>query len=438
MKNLKKINWKHVLLDNWGLKLLAFSIAFVLWFVVITEEDPVDTKTFYGIKVDLVNTEKLVELGRVYEVLDGTDTLRSVTVEAPGSILDKMEASDIIAEADLNQISGMNTVEINFYCPAYSRDIIDIDGNISNVKLSIEDKMKKSLYIRHEELGQVADGHIMGGVTLEHTRLEVEGPASKIEQISNAVVRVDVSGAMTDFATPLAVDLVDNSGNTLLFDSVQQSVETVNVNAKVLKLKEIPIEYIPIGEPAEGYLFTGVMEASPSTAIIAGSLKELNRINKIVISDELDMTGATETLEVVIDLENNKYLNGTILYDDRFDGNARVKIHVEKEQEKDLVVRRDRLQILNTPENLMAELLVDQIMPTLQVKGLAADIEPLRESTLQSRIDIAAWMQQQNMDTIVPGVYSIPVEFELAEGQTAVNEVFVEVLFSEMVEEVIE
>ena len=336
MKNLKKINWKHVLLDNWGLKLLSFSIAFVLWFVVITEEDPVDTKTFYGIKVDLVNTEKLVELGRVYEVLDGTDTLRSVTVEAPGSILDKMEASDIIAEADLNQISGMNTVEINFYCPAYSRDIIDIDGNISNVKLSIEDKMKKSLYIRHEELGQVADGHIMGGVTLEHTRLEVEGPASKIEQISNAVVRVDVSGAMTDFATPLAVDLVDKSGNTLLFDSVQQSVETVNVNAKVLKLKEIPIEYIPIGVPAEGYLFTGVVEASPSTAIIAGSLKELNRINKIVISEELDMTGATETLEVVIDLENNKYLNGTILYDDRFDGNARVKIYVEKEQEKDL------------------------------------------------------------------------------------------------------
>ena len=148
-----------MLLDNWVLKLASLTLAFILWFVVITEENPVDDKTFYGIKVNLVNTEKLEELGRVYEVLDGTDTLRSVTVEAPGSVLDQLEAGDIVAEADLNNISGMNTVEIEFSCPGYSRDIIGIKGNISNVKLSIEDKATKTINIKYNLVGDVAEGY---------------------------------------------------------------------------------------------------------------------------------------------------------------------------------------------------------------------------------------------------------------------------------------
>ena len=438
MKNIKKINWKPMLFKNWLLKLISFIFAFILWFVVITEEDPVDTKTFYGIEVNLINTEKLVELGRVYEVLDGTNTLRSVTVEAPGSVLDKMEASDIVAEADLNQISGMNTVEINFYSPSYNRDIISIEGNISNVKLSIEDKVKKSLYIRHEEIGQVADGHIMGGVTLEHTRMEVEGPASKIAQISKAVVSVDVSGAVTDFATPLVVDLLDENGNKLLFESVQQSVETVNVNAKVLKLKEVPVEYVVQGVPAEGYLATGVVEASPSKVTIAGSLKVINRINKIIVTDELDLTDATETLDLVIDLEADKFLNGAVLADDTFDGNAHVKVYVEKEQEKNISLKRDRVQIHNVPENLLAEIVINQTMPTLQIKGLTKDVGYLREGLIEYGVDVAAWMQQQNITELVPGIYSIPVQFKLAEGQNAVNEVAVEIQFYEKIEEISE
>ena len=54
MKNLKKMNWKRMLLDNWVLKLASLTIAIILWFVVIIEEDPVQEKTFYGIKVNLV------------------------------------------------------------------------------------------------------------------------------------------------------------------------------------------------------------------------------------------------------------------------------------------------------------------------------------------------------------------------------------------------
>ena len=47
MKTLKKL-----LFNNWGLKLISLIIAFLLWGVVISIDDPVDDKTFNNIKVN--------------------------------------------------------------------------------------------------------------------------------------------------------------------------------------------------------------------------------------------------------------------------------------------------------------------------------------------------------------------------------------------------
>ena len=139
---------------------------------------------------------------------------------------------------------------------------------------------------------------------------------------------------------------------------------------------------------------------------------------------------------MVIDLESDKFLNGAVLADDTFDGNAHVKIYVEKEQEKNFTLKRDRVQILNVPEYLNAEIVINQTMPTLQVKGLAKDVGHLREGLVEYSADVAAWMLQQNITELAPGIYSIPVQFQLTEGQNAVNEVAVEIQFTEKVEEI--
>jgi len=436
MKNLKKINWKRLLLDNWVLKLASLTIALVLWFVVIIEEDPVEDKTFYGIKVNLINTEKLEELGRVYEVLDGTDTVRSVTVEAPRSILTKLESGDIVAEADLNNISGMNTVEINFFCSRYNSYITEMQGNISNVKLSIEDKASKSINIRSNVIGEVAEGYMISsnGVSLEHTRLQVEGAKSKIDQIAKAVVDVDVSGAVSGFSMPLEVYLMDERGNKLVFNSVEQSVKTVNVNTKVLKIKEIPVEYTFTGEPAEGYLLTGVVEGTPTSVKIAGTPDVISRMDRIVVNKGVDIEGATNT--VIMEVNLSDYLgSGVVFADEEYDGEAALTVYVEEEQEKNLTARKENLQIINTPEGIVAEVVIEQDVPALQVTGLAADIASLRDSTLKGTIDVAAWMAENQIETLASEVRSLPVTFELAEGQNPVNQVYVQILFVEAVPE---
>ena len=83
---------KKKILHNWVLKLASLLLAFVLWFLVVQIDDPSDSTTFYNVPVNLTNTELLEKENKVYEVLNGTDTIR-VTVRAPRSVI-RYEPSD--------------------------------------------------------------------------------------------------------------------------------------------------------------------------------------------------------------------------------------------------------------------------------------------------------------------------------------------------------
>lgn len=58
---------RSIFLSHWLLKIMSLLLAFALWFVVISTNDPVDEKRFQNIKVSLLNTDLLAENGQVYE-----------------------------------------------------------------------------------------------------------------------------------------------------------------------------------------------------------------------------------------------------------------------------------------------------------------------------------------------------------------------------------
>lgn len=434
MKNWSKINWKGLFLDNWILKVASITVAFILWFVVITVDDPVDEKTFTNIKVNLLNTEALEDLGMVYEVLDGTDTVKRVTFEAPKSVRDVITEEDIIAEADLDNITVTQTVEIKFSCPKYSNEVSDFSGNISNVKLNVEYKTRKYINIEQNIIGEVADGYKIGSVKIGRNRLEIEGPASKVDSIERAVVDINVSGVTDDINTQADVYFLDGDGNQVSYASVQQNVTDVSVDVNILKTKEVPVEYIPAGEPADGYLVTGVVEATPQTILVAGEAAVLDSFNVLTITDELDLTGLTENLEKTFILS---LPYGVSFADSDFDRKATVTVYIEEAVEKNITLRSSNLSFVNLPEGVTAEIVAEQEMPFVSVTGLAADLTSLREATLTGTIDVAAWMEENQL-TELAGIYSLPVELELTEGQYAESTVYVHVLFGAVEEITVE
>ena len=93
---------KQKLTNNLGLKLVSVVLAVVVWLIVVSIDDPVITRTYNGIEVELLNTEAITSQGKVYEVLDGSNVV-SVTVSAKRSVLEKISRDYIKASADLRK-----------------------------------------------------------------------------------------------------------------------------------------------------------------------------------------------------------------------------------------------------------------------------------------------------------------------------------------------
>lgn len=420
MKGKIGLKIRSILFSHWLLKLMSLLLAFGLWFVVVSTDDPVDEKRFQNVKVNLVNTDLLTQKDQIYEILDNTDVLRTVTFDAPLSVRREIQASDIIAEADLNNLTVTNTVEIKFSCPKYSDQVQNISGNIEYVKLNIEEKAEKWIKIDYKVIGEVADNYIIGNISLSENRVHIQGPKSAISEISRAEVEVDVTDITYNISTSGSVHLLDQEGNEVIRASVTKSLETVKASVEVWNTKEIPVLYEYKGTPAEGYVATGEMNTTVDIVRIAGPAKSLNNITELRVDPEdINITGANRDYEASLNLKD--YLPDNIYFAEKdFDSTAKVIVKIEEIRERRLTLRSENIQIINVPEGLVCEVVSNASSP-LVVRGLEAYVSLLQASSLQGTVDVAAWMNETNLTELPEGTYSLPVEVSLLEQQEVVS-----------------
>lgn len=399
------------LLNNLGLKLISLVLAFLLWFVVVQVGDPKDDRDMGNIQVKLVNTELLEKENKVYEVLDGTDKVR-VTVYAPKSVFTQLRNGDITAEADVSKLTDINTIPITF--SASNSNVVSIRGSHDVVKLNVEEKASKYVTLVSNTVGDVAAGYMVYSLTPDQNRIEVSGPKSAVDMVKYAGVEIDVSDATSNLTANVDIKLYDVEGNVVERSNLVKNVDYVKMSAEILAFKEVPIHFETMGSPEEGYLATGEVEGSPSTVKLAANFANLVRINSInVPAEELDLTGADGNVVKVLDIK--EFLPENIkLADSSFSGKVTVTAYVEPVVDKTLQVSIQDVAVTNVPEGFEAELTDSaETEFTLQVFGLKADINPLRQENITGKVDVAKWMSENGMESLKAGTYSIPVTFSI-------------------------
>ena len=207
---------KHKITKNWGLKLVSFLFAVMLWVIVTNINDPISPLRVYNIPVNIKNAELITDKGQIYEVLDGTDVLDAVTIRAPRSVIDTLDASNVIAEADMNDLTSLNTITIKLYTNKYNDKLESIKGNIDSVKLNIEDKQIRSFPIRPNVTGQVTDGYLVSNVSTDQNLIRVSGPQSVISQIAKAQAEVDISGFTSNIGTDSDIRLYNEDRKSVV------------------------------------------------------------------------------------------------------------------------------------------------------------------------------------------------------------------------------
>lgn len=426
----KKTKIKQIFLNNWALKLFSLAAAFLLWLLVIVVEDPEAEKSFYDIPVRLVNTEVLEENGMVYEVLDRTDNVRSVTVTAPKTVRDELISGDIVAEADFSKLTAANTVEIYFYSMRYNDRISNISGSNEILKLNIEEKKTKRLTLGLTTTGTVEEGYIVNELSADQNRVEVSGPASVISRVATASATVDVADSNSSISTYANVVLYDAEGEIIETDHLSISVKSVLVHVDILACKTVPVRYSTMGTPAPGYLLAGVVVGNPERIMIAGEPDVLAGIQAITVPQEvLDITGRSEDLTASLNLA--EYLpEGIQLAEEGFNGRATVSVPIEAEFTRDLRIAANHLRIMDVPAGYTVELEDGNSTYILSVKGLEAQVSSLDVNALYGYISMNTFMENRNIEELEPGVYLVEVTFTLSEGIELVQPLKVNILIS--------
>jgi len=418
---MKKV--KAWLLDDWWLKIISLVLAFFIWFVVVQANNPTDSTTFTNIKVTLVNTEIFDENNQVYNVVGQTDTV-DVVVRAPKSVLSSLKASDILAEADAgDMVDG----EIKIAYSVYGNYSVEsVKGNRDTIKIELEDKERKYIQLDNKYIGKVADGYMVGGMKADQNMIEISGPKSAIDRVESASVTIDVTGAKNSLSANVEIVLYDREGREINENSIAKQVDYVHVEVEILEIKTITLYGSKVGTPADGYLYTGSLQIDPATVKIAGNPSELTGINRLVITDSVDITDASEDVASTVDI--NKYLpDGLIFADPDFDGIATITVHIEEKEYKNYEISTSAVVFNNLPTGANAEIVSYSDKFTITLAGLKDELEAMSPESIVVAIDFSAWMSENDITNLKADTYRIPADIYVSGSLTAPVEINLDV-----------
>lgn len=408
---------------NIKFKVISVVLAFFVWNAVIRINDPAVTRQFNQIPVEVINTDSISRLQKMYEILDGTDTI-SVTVTARRSVFNDIGRDNFKATADMSRMNdGLIPIEVKAI--KYSDRIDNINLKTNNVKVQIENREKMQFSIKPETVGTPAEGYVVGNVSLDKNVIKVLGPKSVIDKIESARVRFDVTGLSGTVYTSEVPELLDRYGKVIEDERLSTSVSTVMVTAEILETKTVKINYGYTGVPADGYGTTGVSSSNPSSVTIAAKSSELEEITAINIpASAIDITGAKQDVDVKLPLESYVGKGVRVITEN---DDSRVNVHIEVKALSPMKVNIpvSNIYVTGLPDNMSSTVINTSDIITVDVMGMPDSFNRVNPALITGTADVSKLVADNKF---VPGSYAVPVLFELPKNVRVSGNITVNVL----------
>lgn len=411
---------KYNLTNNLGLKIIAFIFAAFLWLIVVNLDNPVVSRTYSDIQVDIVNDDIITSAGDVYQV-DGEQTA-SVTVYATRKIQQEIDSRDIVATADIREMdTTTGLVPIKVSIPGYEEDYVSAEAFPRNLTIQREKSGKKDLKLTVRDEDEPAEGYIIGEMTVNPKEVTITGAESVLAKIDRAEARISVEGLSQDQLMKADLMLYDADGNVQGQTQISNNLgdDGITVSVEVLKLKSVPIVLDVNGTPAEGYKYTGAT-STPESIQVCGKSSALQEFDEIEIpSSVLNVSGASDSIEKMIDI--TQYLPDNIRLVDESAGEIRINLKIEKEGTRAMDFLVSSIRLNNLAEDLQVSYETGAEI-TIRVSG----DEPLLES-----LDISNAVSVDLAGYTMPGTYDLPVKVDLPDGISLEDEVRVSLTLEE-------
>lgn len=303
------------------LKILSIIVAIFMWTFVINTTNPTVNKSYRNIPVVIRNQDDLEKKG--YTII-GKDESYATNVKLKGSRekLLSLRSENIYASVDISDLKeGVQSLDIEVDIPSgVSVDEIE-PGEINlNIQKVIEKTMPVNLIFSDE----IKDGRIVEVNELSPKEVTVKGPASIINKIDRAELRINDLNFLDGKIHNLPVKVLDKNGKAL--SDINISHQDVNVSFLVYETKRVNLKLVTIGRIDRDYELTA-KELSPDSIVIKGQESVIRDIEEIPTKPvNINYLRSNSTGDVKLDLPDAvKVYNGDDLVSYRIDVQKKAK-----------------------------------------------------------------------------------------------------------------
>lgn len=388
-----------VIVNNFGLKVLATIFAIVLWLVVVNVDDPKITKSFTT-TISIENAKAITDMGKYYEIVDDRNTV-TFSVSAKRSLIEDLSGSDFKAVADMSMIENMNKVPIEISAVHYTNQISIVTRN-QYLDVTVGDLQTQSYIIVPTSSGTPASGSVVGNVSVSPNVLKVSGPAEVIGKISKVTAAIDVTNMSMDISDSVIPKLYDEDGKEVDTTNLNLNLSTVTVSAQVLNTKSVGLNFQTSGKPGNEYQITGITY-EPQTVRVKGNAAALNKLDMITIPKEvLDVSGAQADLTKTVDISS--YLPTGVDLVTPSDKDIAVTVEIEKAAVESFDIPTANISINNLKSGYKLTFAEDKVK--VAIAGFSSDLDKLDASKLTGSIDVAGLKE---------GEHTLKLNLDLAE-----------------------
>lgn len=327
--------------NNIWMKVLSVFIAVLIWIIVANTNDPVVSKRFSNVPVEIENEDALTDNGYAYEILEGDEV--SFTIKGKKSVVSNMTLMDFNVVADFSKLSLTDAVPIDVVAKKYEDQLEISLGNVNTMKIKKDEIMSVSVPVNVSVSGQVAEGYYVGTMNATPNLIKVTGPKNLLSQAKEIRAEVNVDGIAKDITTSAKPVLYDKDGSVIESNQINMDAFNISVSVELWKTKKVEVKLDYEGEPASGYVITS-FDYEPKTVLVAASedvYEDLEYLELPMISlDNVD-----QNYEKDFSVSSDSFPDGVILAETL--NSIKVRAKIEKITNRKIAFSKKDISIKN-------------------------------------------------------------------------------------------
>ena len=282
---------------------------------------------------------------------------------------------------------------MSFTYPYFNGRITRTQQSPSPITLNVAELYHKTVDVRCEITGNVAEGYSAGELQISPTEIEVRGDQADVDAVSYAKVTLDLGeDATSTVSGELPIQFYDENDQLLEDTSLQTTEETIQVTLPVYVTKELRLT-MDFQESAGARASNVTYEIEPSTILVSGPAEVLNSMDSIVLDTfDLASLGSTTNYSYAIPIpEGCENLSGV----------TRATLRISFRDMQRTTVTATNFILQNAPDGRDVNLLTEQL--AVSIFGTSGNVEAITGDDILVTVDLADFGS-------AVGTYTVPAE----------------------------